>query len=135
MIKFHTEVTVLDELTTLIKAEIKRQYKSIRQFSAAINIPQTTIISAIRKGVKGTAFETVVKMCSALNIKLAFNSDKYMDREKSELLDIFSELDERGKHAVKTVCSMEMLRCKNIPVMTIAQALEKKQSTSSNENA
>lgn len=126
---------VLDELTTLIKAEIKRQYKSIRRFSAEIDVPQTTIISAMRKGVAGTAFETVVKMCNALNIKLAFNSNKYLDKEKSELLDVFSELDERGKHTVKTVCNMEMLRCKNIPVMTIAAALEKKQYTGNNENA
>lgn len=124
----------MDELTTLIKAEIKKQYKSIRQFSAAIDVPQTTIISAVRKGVKGTAFETVVKMCTALNIKLSFNSGKYLDKEKSELLDIFSELDERGKHAVKTVCNMEMLRCKNIPLMTIAQAFEKKQSSMNSDN-
>ena len=124
----------MDELTTLIKAEIKRQYKSIRRFSEAIEVPQTTVISAIRKGVKGTAFETVVKMCNALNIKLSFNSNKYIDKEKSDLIDIFSELDERGKHTVKTVCNMEMLRCKNIPVMTIAAALEKKQNSANNEN-
>ena len=134
MIKFHTEVIVLDELTLLIKAEIKKQYKSIRQFSAAIDVPQTTVISAIKKGVRGTAFETVVKMCNALSIKLSLNSGKYLDKEKSELLNIFSELDGRGKHAVKTVCTVEMLRCRNIPVMTIAQALEKKQNSANSEN-
>ena len=65
-----SEVKDMDELTMTIKNEIKRQYKSVRQFSAAIGIPQSTIISALRKGMGGTAFDTVVKMCSALGIKL-----------------------------------------------------------------
>ena len=119
----------MDELTSLIKAEIKKQYKSVRRFSAEIGIPQSTIISAIKKGVSGTAFDTVVKMCTYLDIKLSFNSGVFMDKEKSELLNAFSELDEIGKHTVKTVCNVEALRCKNVPLMTIVNAaLDKKYS-------
>ncbi len=124
----------MGDLTALIKAEIKRQYKSIRRFSAEIDVPQSTIISAMRKGVSGTAFETVLKMCNALDIKLSVNSSVFMDREKSELLSAFSQLDEIGKHTVKTVCNVETLRCKNIPLMTIVNAaLEKKQNSSNQD--
>ncbi len=106
----------MDNLTTLIKTEIKRQYKSVRQFSQCVDIPQSTIISALRKGIGGTAFESVVKMCDILNIKLAVNSTVYLDKEKRELLETFSELDDKGKHAVETMCKVELLRCKNIPI-------------------
>ena len=120
----------MNSLTELIKAEIKRQYKSVRQFASVIDVPQSTIISAVRKGVSGTAFETVIKMCNALDIKLSLNSGVFMDRENSELLAAFSQLDEIGKHTVKTVCSVETLRCKNVPLMTIVNtALEMKHNS------
>ena len=60
----------MDVLTDLISTEIKRQYKSVRKFSQAIDIPQTTLASAIKNGVSGTAYETIVKICKALNIQL-----------------------------------------------------------------
>lgn len=118
----------MDELTMTIKNEIKRQYKSVRQFAAALDIPQSTIISAMRKGMGGTAFDTVVKMCSALGIKLSMNSGVFMDKEKTELLEVFSELDDRGRNTVKSVCNVELLRCRNIPVMSVVAALERLQS-------
>ena len=118
----------MDQLTMTIKNEIKRQYKSVRQFAAALDIPQSTIISALRKGIGGTAFDTVVKMCEALGIKLSMNAGVFMDKEKTELLETFSELDERGKYTVRAVCNVELLRLKNIPVMSVVAALERLQS-------
>ena len=120
----------MDELTMTIKNEIKRQYKSVRQFAAAIDVPQSTIISAMRKGIGGTSFDTVVKICSVLGIKLSMNAGVFMDKDKTELLEVFSELDERGKQTVKSVSNVELLRCRNIPVMSVVAALEKLQSQS-----
>ena len=82
----------------------------------------------MRKGIGGTAFDTVVKMCSALGIKLSMNSGVFMDKEKTELLEVFSELDDRGRNTVKSVCNVELLRCRNIPVMSVVAALERLQS-------
>lgn len=118
----------MDELTMTVKSEIKRQYKSVRQFAAAMDIPQSTIISALRKGIGGTSFDTVVKICSALGIKLSMNSGVFMDKEKEELLDYFSELDDRGKYTVKAVCNVELLRCRNVPVTSVVVALERIQN-------
>ena len=51
----------MDELTLLIKKNIKAKYSSTRRFSEKLQIPQTTIVSAMKNGVSGTAFATVCK--------------------------------------------------------------------------
>ena len=124
----------MDELTMTVKNEIKRKYKSVRQFSAAIGIPQSTIISGLRKGIGGMAFDTVVKMCSALGIKLSMNSGVFMDKEKSELLEYFGELDDRGRYTVRAVCNVELLRCRNVPVTSVVAALDKIQNSAGEKN-
>lgn len=124
----------MDELTITIKNEIKRQYKSVRQFSAVIEVPQSTIISGLRKGVGGMAFDTVIKMCSALGIKLSMNAGVFMDREKNELLEYFGELDDRGRYTVKAVCNVELLRCRNVPVTSVVAALDRIQNASGDRN-
>ena len=103
----------MDELTVLLKQEIKRQYKSIRQFSQNVDIPQSTIISALHKGIGGTAFASVTKMCDVLGIKTDVNSKLYLDKDKTILLENYTKLDEKGRHTVDTVCKMELERCNN----------------------
>ena len=39
----------MNELTSLIKTEIKKQFRSVRQFSMYIGVPQSTIITALQK--------------------------------------------------------------------------------------
>ena len=124
----------MNELTMTIKNEIKRKYKSVRQFAAAIDVPQSTIISGLRKGIGGMAFDTVVKMCSALGIKLSMNSGVFMDKEKSELLEYFGELDDRGRYTVRAVCNVELLRCRNVPVTSVVAALDKIQNSAGDKN-
>ena len=119
----------MEQLTAMIKAEIKNKYKSVRQFSSVSGIPQSTIISGLKKGVGGMSFDTVSKMCSLLDIKLSLNTSLCLDKEKNELLEVFSKLDERGRNTVKSACVMELLRCRNISVLSIAAALEKKQNS------
>ena len=52
----------MDSITNLIKSEIKRQYKSLRQFSEQSGIPYSTLSNALTKGIGGTSYDTVVKM-------------------------------------------------------------------------
>ena len=37
----------MDELTLLIKQEIKKQFRSVRQFAFSVGIAQTTVVSAL----------------------------------------------------------------------------------------
>ncbi len=104
----------MDELTQLIKRNIKLKYSSTRRFSEELGIPQTTIVSSLKNGVSGTAFTTVVKMCKALDIRMINGVYPVVVSEASEqLLDKMSQLDEKGIHAVKTMIELEYLRCKD----------------------
>ncbi len=104
----------MDKLTELIAGEIKKQYRSVRSFAMSINVPQTTIVSALKNGVSGTAYVTVVKMCEALNIRLVnFESNIKLDDDSIDVLTKYNLLDNMGQHTVKTVLEMELNRCKN----------------------
>lgn len=100
------------DLTELINREIKKQYKSVRQFAMAIGVPQTTIVSALKKGVSGTSYVTVQKILETLHIEI--KSDKapiLVDERAVALVEKFNSLDELGKHTVETITKVEHDRC------------------------
>ena len=101
----------MDELTKLIKTEIKKQFRSVRQFSMFIGVPQSTIVTALQKGIGGTSFETIMHICEVLDIKLVEGENSvFLDGDKRELLDRYARLDAEGKKAVRAVTAMELLR-------------------------
>lgn len=104
----------MDELTQLIKKNIKLKYSSTRRFSEELGIPQTTIVSAIKNGISGTSFTTVCRMCRALDIKLVDGVYPVVITDNTkQLLKKLSQLDNKGLHTVSTVLEMEYNRCKN----------------------
>ncbi len=52
----------------ILKAEILKQYKSVRQFAIEMNIPYSTLVTALDRGIEGMAYGTVIKMCDKLNL-------------------------------------------------------------------
>jgi len=101
----------MDELTKLIKTEIKRQFRSVRQFSMYIGVPQSTIVTALQKGIGGTSFETIMQICKVLDIKpVPGDEGVYLDGERRELLERYSHLDAEGKKTVRAVAAVELLR-------------------------
>ena len=103
----------MDELTMLIKQEIKKQYKSVRQFSMSIGVAQTTVVSALKNGVSGTGFSTVLKICKALGIRLIdFDTPIVMGNDAVDVIKKYSALDDMATHTVKTVLDVEYARCK-----------------------
>ncbi len=103
----------MDELTLLIKQEIKKQYRSVRQFAFSVGIAQTTVVSALKNGVSGTGFNTVMKMCKALDIQV-FNYEVPLVINESviSLLQKYNSLDKLAEHTVQTVLNVEYERCK-----------------------
>lgn len=102
----------MDEFTQLIKKNIKLKYSSTKKFAEDIGIPQTTIVSAIKNGVGGTAFTTVCKMCKALGIKIVNGIYPVAVNDNTRrLIEKLSKLDEKGIHTVTTVLEMEYIRC------------------------
>ena len=103
----------MDEITILIKAEIKRQYKSIRQFSQKSGIPYSTLSNALTKGFGGTSYDTVVKICKLLDIKQIHASDLTLTHDRyHDFISRLSMLDETAMHTVETVLNLEYDRCK-----------------------
>ena len=51
----------------ILKKEILRQYRSVRQFAMEMNIPYSTLVTALERGIEGMAYGTVIKMCDKLS--------------------------------------------------------------------
>ena len=102
----------MDNLTKMVRTEIARQYKSVRQFAFAVNIPLSTINSALHNGIGGSSFDTVVQICTALGIKaLSEDASFYLTEDTQKLMDQYARLDEYGRHTIKTVMQVEYDRC------------------------
>ena len=44
----------------ILKKEILRQYRSVRQFAMEMNIPYSTLVTALERGIEGMAYGTVI---------------------------------------------------------------------------
>ncbi len=107
----------MDQLTALIRQEIKKQFKSVRKFTSFLDIPYTTIASSLKNGVGGTAYDTVIKICKALDISLINYQDSALINEHTlDILARYNSLDEKGAHTVRTVLEMEATRCAGTPI-------------------
>ena len=109
---FIKESYTLDSITLLIRDEIKRQYKSVKKFSDVSGIPYSTLSNALAKGIGGTSYDTVLKICKLLNLKQVYDADLTIFNDRFyEICSMLSELDEQGVHTVKTVLTIEHNRC------------------------
>ena len=113
----------MDNLTKIVRSEIARQYKSVRQFAFAVNIPLSTINSALHNGIGGSSFDTVVQICRALGIK-AISEDAafYLTEETQKLLSQYSQLDDYGRHTIASVMKVEYDRCTELTGSTSGAA-------------
>ena len=52
----------------ILKKEILKKYKSVRQFSMEMEIPYSTLVTALERGIEGMAYGTVIRMCDRLKL-------------------------------------------------------------------
>lgn len=113
----------MDGITALIKTEIKKQYGTLKDFAKSSGIPYSTLTNTLTKGVEGTAYGTVVKICKLLDIKQSYDLGLVMFN--SNFFDLYqklSALDEQGIHTVSTILDMEYERCKNSDSAPVVKA-------------
>lgn len=104
----------MDSITILIRDEIKRQYKSVKKFSEISGIPYSTLSNALAKGIGGTSYDTVIKICKLLNLKQAYDADLTIFNDQFyEICSMLSKLDVQGVHTVKAILTLEYNRCAN----------------------
>ena len=102
----------MDNLTRIIRSEISKQYRSVRQFAFAVGVPLSTVNSALHNGVGGSSFDTVLQMCKALGIKaLGDDAAFYLTENTEELLTRYAMLDDYGRHTINAVMRVEYERC------------------------
>ena len=51
-----------------LKDVILSRYKSVRQFAVAMEIPYSTLVTALERGVDGMAYSTVIRICEVLSL-------------------------------------------------------------------
>lgn len=51
-----------------LRCRILERYVSLRQFAHAADIPYSTLMTLLSRGVGGAAFDTVMRICAALEI-------------------------------------------------------------------
>ena len=64
----------------ILKQEIMKQYKSVRQFAMEMGIPYSTLVTALDRGIEGMAYGTVIRMCD----KLSLNPVDFSPLEKGD---------------------------------------------------
>ncbi len=51
-----------------LRNAILDRYKSIRQFALAVDVPYSSMMTGLSKGITGMSFDTVIKICRALGL-------------------------------------------------------------------
>ena len=51
-----------------LRSRILDQYVSLRQFAAATNIPYSSLMTLLSRGLGGASFDTVLEICLALDL-------------------------------------------------------------------
>ena len=84
------------------------QSRAIEEACMASGIPYSTLSNALAKGIGGTSYDTVMKICRTLGLKQAYDSDVVLfNREFNDIYTKLTQLDDQGVHTVCAVLNVE----------------------------
>lgn len=114
--------------TEKLKHIILSRYNSIREFSKMVDIPSTTLTSALDKGIGGMAVDRIIRICEVLKIDIKTfepinNENEFMiSKEEENHIEDLRKLNDLGKRKVLTYTKdlTEMPKYQNNAVDTIA---------------
>ena len=90
----------------ILKKEILRQYKSVRQFAMEMNIPYSTLVTALERGIDGMAYGTVIKICDKLSLNPVDFSSLERDASlgaqllENRVMQYYVRLNEDGRNKI-----------------------------------
>lgn len=90
----------------ILKSEILKQYRSVRQFALEMSIPYSTLVTALERGIDGMAYGTVIKMCDKLNLNpvnfspLDKNTSLDTQLIENRVMQYYLKLNQSGKDKV-----------------------------------
>ncbi|NSB16493.1 helix-turn-helix transcriptional regulator [Clostridium beijerinckii] len=89
--------------TKKLKSIILSKFGSISEFAKIVDIPSTTLISALDKGIGGMAIDRIIKICDALNIDIKTfdpiieSTNNNLSDDETTLLKNYNKLNDTGK--------------------------------------
>mgnify|MGYP003295231740 CR=1 FL=1 len=101
----------------LIRKQIKEKYGTIDKFANAINVPRTTVNFVLKKGIEASNYGMINKIFKALNISHISDIPIVLDPSLLELINNYNQLDDIGKHTVKSVTETEFRRVTSKPII------------------
>lgn len=90
----------------ILKSEILKQYRSVRQFALEMSIPYSTLVTALERGIDGMAYGTVIRMCDKLNLNpvdfspLDDNSTLASQLIENRVMQYYMQLNQIGKDKI-----------------------------------
>lgn len=90
----------------ILKKEILKQYRSVRQFALEMGIPYSTLVTALERGIEGMAYGTVIRMCDKLSLNpVDFSS---LDRDatlgaqllENRVMQYYIKLNQTGRDRI-----------------------------------
>ena len=90
----------------ILKKEILRQYRSVRQFAMEMNIPYSTLVTALERGIEGMAYGTVIRMCDKLSLNPVDFSSLERDTSlgaqllENRVMQYYVKLNQEGRDKV-----------------------------------
>lgn len=93
----------------ILKEVILTRYRSVRQFATVMNIPYSTLVTALERGIEGMAYSTVIRMCSILDLNpVDFSSLEEGDSLSQQIttrkvMDKYNRLNKTGKKKVMDI--------------------------------
>lgn len=93
----------------ILKEVILTRYRSVRQFATVMNIPYSTLVTALERGIEGMAYSTVIRMCSILDLNpVDFSSLEEGDNLSQQIttrkvMEKYNRLNKTGKKRVMEI--------------------------------
>jgi hypothetical protein len=90
----------------ILKKEILRQYRSVRQFALDMNIPYSTLVTALERGIEGMAYGTVIKICDKLSLNpvdfTSLDRDTVLSEQllENRVMQYYVKLNQEGRDKV-----------------------------------
>lgn len=123
--------------TEKLKHIILSKYNSVREFSKIVEIPSTTLTSALDKGIGGMAVDRIIKICDVLNIDIktfepleVIPPNNNLSHEEITLLENYNKLNDLGKsEANKRVAELTEINkyiCKATDEVTATTEIDNK---------
>lgn len=90
----------------VLKQEILKQYKSVRQFAMEMEIPYSTLVTALDRGIEGMGYGTVIRICDRLSLNpVDFTSiergeDLGEKILKNRVMQFYVMLNKRGRKKI-----------------------------------